>query len=107
MPFASVITCGSGLEQACDSAKQFFGSVPSLGIEGVGDHAARNAFAGVVSPTDGDHWNLWKAAAQDGEEFETGHVRHVEIGDDDVGRFRFELQQGIKAVLRSGDLVPF
>ena len=83
-----------------DSAQEFFGMMPPLGIERVGDDSAGNVIAGLVSAADRDHRDFRKATAHDREELESRHLRHVEIGDDDVRGDPSELQKRIKAIFR-------
>ena len=47
-----------------------------------------------------------KAPAHHREELESGHLRHVEIGNDDVRHHPPELQKSVETMLRSANVVP-
>ena len=76
-----------------------------FGIERVGDDAARDVVPRLISPADCNHQDPGEASAQDGEKLKSRHLRHVEIGDDDVRGFSSELQKSIKALFCGTDVV--
>ena len=77
-----------------------------FGIERIGDHSARNAIPRFVSTADRNHRNIREATAHDREELESRHLRHVEIGDNDVwGGGSSELQKRVKAIFCGTDVV--
>ncbi len=71
----------SGLDQETDFGEQFLGAVLALEKEGIGDHPSQ---APVVGTTNGNDGDLREAFPHHGQELETTHVRHAQIGDDDV-----------------------
>lgn len=76
-----------------------------LGIKRIRDDSARDAIPRVVSTAHRDHRDLREAAAHDGEKFKSGHLRHIEIGDDDVRRQPSQLQKTVKPVLGRTDVI--
>src|SRR5581483_4470129 len=68
---------------------------------------SRYGIAGLISATHRNHQNLWDATANDGEKLESRHLRHVQVGNDELRHLALHLQQRIEAILRAADFVSF
>ena len=97
---------GLVLDQVRDRAQEVLRMLKPLGIEGVGNHTARDMIPGLVCAAHGQHEDFGKAAAQDREKLESRHLGHVEIGDDEFRIRTPELQKSIEAVRCETDGVP-
>ena len=65
-------------EYLVDEFQQFGGARSTFGIETIRDHPRRHVTS-VIGAAGGDDFYLRVATANDGQQFEAGHLRHIEI----------------------------
>ncbi len=78
------------------------GHAGGFGVEAVGGDACGDGGAGVGA-AGGDDVDFRVEAADDGEELEAGHARHIEVGEEDVGDAGADEGEGCEAIFSGAD----
>src|SRR5437867_7271913 len=76
----------------------------ALRVKRVGNHPARHSSCDICS-AHGNYRDLREATTDDGEKLETGHLGHVEVGNNYHRKHPLELQESIKAACGGSDIV--
>src|SRR3954454_14389520 len=103
--FSRSRTSGQFFQQLQYLLEELCWLIVALGEKGVGKHALWYGQTSELA-RDGNHRDHRESAANDREKLEAVHVRHAQVGDDDVRKRTFQCSETFKAILGSKNFVP-
>jgi hypothetical protein len=95
------------LKQVGDKPQQSGRSIGAFAVESIGNYASGTASPALSAAAHGDNQYRREAAADYREEFKSWHLRHIQIGNDQLRNLTLHLQKRFETVFRDLNLVPF